>query len=239
MPEDPAQLATGIPGVVLRRLAQGDSLDELTAMLHRAFSRLARMGLNCSCTDQLVTVTRERIGKGECYVAVRDGRLVGTITLYRPDAASESAWYHRRAVASIHQFAVDPEFQDRGLGTVLLKFAEGWARARGYREVALDTPQLAEHLVAFYRDRGYRLVESIRFQGKDYRSVVLSKDVMTQHIACASALRHLGRGQCRSTVPAARSSEGIGRRFPRSNRRTYLHAMSPAAIHTVRMPLRC
>ncbi len=71
--------------ISLRPLSDGDSLDELTAMLHRAFSRLGQMGLNCTCVDQSVAVTRERIEKGACYVAVCDGRLVGTITLYGPD----------------------------------------------------------------------------------------------------------------------------------------------------------
>jgi GNAT superfamily N-acetyltransferase len=166
--------------ITLRPLSDGDSLDELTAMLHRAFSRLGRMGVNCTCVDQSVAVTRERIEKGACYVAVCDARLVGTVTLYGPGPGSESAWYHRQAVASVHQLGVDPEFQARGLGTDLLAFAEGWAREHGYQELALDTPQPAEHLVGFYVGRGYRPVESVRFEGKNYRSVVLSKEVAQQ-----------------------------------------------------------
>ncbi len=60
-------------------------------MVHRAFSRLGRMGLNCTCVDQSVAVTRERIKKNACYVAVCDGRLVGTFTLYGPGSGSGSA----------------------------------------------------------------------------------------------------------------------------------------------------
>jgi GNAT superfamily N-acetyltransferase len=178
--------------ITLRRLSVSDSPYELTAMLHRAFSRLGQMGLNCTCVDQSVEVTRERSGKGKCYIAVCDERIVGTITFCRPDPGSRSVWYHRRSVASVHQLGVDPEFQGAGLGTALLGFAESWARARGYRELALDTAQPARHLLAFYRGRGYRIVESVWFPGKRYRSVILSKVVAEPdtYRAVASNLPH-------------------------------------------------
>lgn len=172
--------------ITLRPLSDGDSLDELTAMLRRAFFRLGQMGLNCTCVDQSVAVTHRRIEKGICYVAVCDGRLVGTFTLYGSGHGSESAWYRRQEVASIHQLGVDPDFQDRGLGTDMLRFAEGWARRHGHQELALDTPQPAEHLVGFYASCGYRPVESVRFAGKNYRSVILSKAVAEPDVAHAN-----------------------------------------------------
>jgi len=188
-------------------------------MLHRAFSRLGQMGLNCTSVDQPVAVTRERIFKGSCYVAVCDRRLVGTITLYEADRRSESAWYQRPAVASIHQLAVDPQFQDKGLGTRLLKLAERWAQERGYGELALDTPQPAKHLVTFYAGHGYRLVERVRFPGRHYCSVVLSKRLAQRDIpyALVPPLRHVKR--CGSSVPIARQSGGIRCRISLSDRR--------------------
>jgi len=211
--------------VSLRRLGELDSFDELTEMLHRAFSRLRQMGLNCTCIDQSVAVTRERIDKGECYVAVCNGRLVGTITLYGPDPASESAWYHQRAVASIHQLGVDPEFQGRGLGSELLRLAERWARDHGYKELALDTPQPAKNLVAFYRAHGYRFAESLRFKGKQYRSVVLSKAIVEPSIThvrspslqytCAVDLRSrpLDQGEMRDAAFPISNSRPVSRRI--------------------------
>jgi GNAT superfamily N-acetyltransferase len=214
-----AKLSTGMQTISLRPLSDSDSLDELTVMLQRAFSRLGQMGLNCTCIDQSVTVTRERIEKGACYVAVCDGRLVGTITLYGPNPGSKCAWYHRQAVASIHQLGVDPEFQDAGLGTELLNFAEGWAREHGYHELALETPQPAKHLVAFYMCHGYRPVESVRFQGKHYRSVVLSKSVAQQDISYALVLPLLHSLKSGSSVPVAKWSQGIRRHISHTDRR--------------------
>jgi GNAT superfamily N-acetyltransferase len=176
-------------------------------MLHRAFALLGKMGLNCTCTDQSINVTQARIGKGECYVALCNERIVGTITLYRPDQSSESAWYQRQEVASIHQLSVDRDFQRRGVGTSLLKLAEVWARARGYQEIALDTPHSARHLVEFYIASGYRPVESVRFQAKRYVSVVLSKDVVAPELATYAARPILRLPRRPAVVPKARISE--------------------------------
>ncbi|HKT91992.1 MAG TPA: GNAT family N-acetyltransferase, partial [Paraburkholderia sp.] len=54
-------------------------------------------------------------------------------------------------------------------------FAGRWAAARGYTQLALDTPFPAAHLIAFYRAQGFSLVDVVRFAGRGYDSAVLSK----------------------------------------------------------------
>jgi len=198
--------ATSLPS--LRRLDSRDSLDELTALLHRAFAPLGVMGLNCTGINQSVDVTGRRIAGGECFVALSEGRVVGTLTLYAPDAGSASAWYHRPEVASIHQFAVDPPFQGKGVGKALLKLAETWAAARGYRELALETPHAAKHLVDLYKGCGYRPIESVRFQDKSYVSLVLSKAVVASAISRAGRpTLHLPRRRADTTHTAVAHGE--------------------------------
>ncbi|HTP97555.1 MAG TPA: GNAT family N-acetyltransferase [Burkholderiales bacterium] len=197
-----AHAPAGTAGVTVRGLAAGDSLEDLTALLHRAFSRLGRLGLNCTCVDQPVEVTRRRIERGTCYVATSGERLAGTITLYAPDPSSDSVWYRRPDVASIHQFAVDPDFHGLGVGGALLQFAEDWAALRGYREIALDMAQPARHLLAYYMRNGYRYVESLRLEGKTYYSVVLSKALPAK--AQAAGVVPLARRQAfRGRIPDA------------------------------------
>lgn len=164
-------------GIAIRRLQLSDSLEELTSLLRRAFSSLGRQGLNCTCVDQTVDVTRQRVHLGDCFVAVADRRVVGTVTAHGVDPASPVSWYRNPAVASIHQFAVDPSHQGSGVGRALLRTAEAWARSRQYLQLALDTPEPAEHLRAFYGRRGFMQAETIQLAGKAYFSVVLSKAV--------------------------------------------------------------
>jgi GNAT superfamily N-acetyltransferase len=167
---------SGIGRLVLRRFdPQHDSWERLTKLLHRAFARLAALGLHCSCADQLTTVTRERALAGECFVAVCNGRIVGTMTIESRDSASPCEQYRHRHVASVHQFGIDPSWQHRGIGRALLAFANQWAAARGYSQLALDTPLAADHLVAYYRAQGFRLVDVVRFAGRAYDSAIFCK----------------------------------------------------------------
>jgi GNAT superfamily N-acetyltransferase len=163
--------------IQLRRLEDGDSMEYLTELLHRAFSRIGAMGIPCSCIDQPPEVTRQRISRGECFVALHGDLIVGTITLYPPDATSDSRHYRNDRVGTLRQLAVDPLFHDRGIGSALLRLAENWALQRGYLWLALDTPEPAEHLIDYYRRQAFRVKETLQFAGRPYRSVVFSKAV--------------------------------------------------------------
>ncbi|QTD92593.1 GNAT family N-acetyltransferase [Burkholderia anthina] len=176
-----APLAMRTDRVVVRRFDPAfDSYAQLTALLRRAFSRLGAMGLNCTCVDQGEDVTRRRAEAGECFVAVRGGRVIGTATLYATDPASPCSLYRRAGVASVRQLAVDPECQSRGIGALLLSFAGQWAALRGYTLLALDTPYPASHLVAFYGAQGFEVVDVMRFAGKRYDSAILCKRPVAQ-----------------------------------------------------------
>lgn len=164
--------------VRLRRLQAGDCLEHLTAMLHRAFSRLGEMGLPCSCVNQAPEVTRKRVSGGDCFIAVRGERIVGTITLYAPDVTSDSRHYRNARNASVRQLGVDPQYQGRGVGSTLLRLAEEWARRRGYARLTLDTPERAGHLLDYYHRQGFRAEETLRFSGRPYLSVVFAKTLL-------------------------------------------------------------
>lgn len=56
--------------VRVRRLRPTDSLNELTALLHRAYAKQVSMGIHGMASHQSPEVTRRRVSRGECFVAV-------------------------------------------------------------------------------------------------------------------------------------------------------------------------
>ena len=158
----------------LRPLAETDSIAELTELLHRAYRALAEQGMRYVGSFQEKATTRKRIAGNECWVAVLDGRLVGTVTFAPAAATGGSTWYDRPDVASLHQFGVEPDLQGGGIGTALIEVCEWRALETGAAELALDTSEHAAHLIEWYGSRGYRQVDRVDWDATNYESVVLS-----------------------------------------------------------------
>ncbi|MGU7769896.1 GNAT family N-acetyltransferase [Burkholderia sp. MR1-5-21] len=164
--------------VVVRRFdPRSDSYDALTALLHRAFAPLGALGFNCPGVDQPAATTREHALTSECFVALGNDHMVATLTMRTHDPDSPCDPYRSRRVATLGQLAVDPVWQDRGIGRALLAFAEQRAAARSATHLALDAPHAAIRLVDFYVRKGFQLIDVMRFAGHNYDSAILCKPV--------------------------------------------------------------
>jgi len=117
-------------GCRLRPFAASDSLEALTALLHRAYAPLGAMGLNFTAVDQDVEATRACVASGPCFVAEAGGEIVGTVTVcgaYDPNTqpwARATPWFYRHDVAHLHQLAVDPAAQALALREPLATAAD-------------------------------------------------------------------------------------------------------------------
>ncbi len=165
----------------IRLLAARDSMDALTTLLHAAYAPLAARGLNFSAATQSPQTTQRRAAEGQCFIAERQGRIVGTVTVCGPYDLSLAPWaagvpaFRDRDTAHFHQLAVDPGHQGQGLGRRLVAECERWARERGYKRMALDTAEPAAELRGLYRRLGYVDVSHVQWDGKAYRSVIMEK----------------------------------------------------------------
>jgi GNAT superfamily N-acetyltransferase len=85
---------------------------------------------------------RERLATMTVFVAVREGRIIGTIGCNRE--------------GHIRGMAVLPEHQGSGTAQRLLDAAEAEMRVFGCRRVTLDTTQPLRRAIRFYERNGYR-----------------------------------------------------------------------------------
>jgi GNAT superfamily N-acetyltransferase len=155
--------------------AHAHLIEPLTDILHKAYAPLAAKGLKYLATHQPATKTLQRLQEGEAYLSFVDDTLVGTVTLYSEDPNSSCEYYRKPGVYCFGQFAVCPSQQSKGIGAKTMTFIEERARELGAKELALDTSEHAEHLIAMYEKRGYKIVAHTKWQVTNYRSVVMSK----------------------------------------------------------------
>lgn len=165
-----------IRGVMVRRLADGDSVMQLTSLLHRSYAGHTAAGRLLFASYQSVEDTAHRAGQGECWLAFRGGELVGSVTVVAPYAAPE-AYPAPVGAGSFWQLAVDPGYRGTGFGQRLLALAEGRIAGIGSAQVVIDTSAQAVDLVGWYRRRGYVPVGSWRWGVTNYESVVLLKEL--------------------------------------------------------------
>ena len=63
----------------------------------------------------------------------------------------------------VHRLAVDPKFQKKGIGKLLMDFAEDYARNNKFISVRLDTFSKNERNNRFYKSRKYTKLDDVYF----------------------------------------------------------------------------
>jgi GNAT superfamily N-acetyltransferase len=175
MPENIYELSGQIK---FRKFHETDSISEVTSLLNLAYKPLAENGFQYLASTQDNTITLQRIQDGQCYVAMLEEQLIGTLTYYDPSTCKGCNWYDNEFVASFGQFAVHPRHQGKGIGSEMIVTIERIAKMDGARELAVDTAEGVSVLIDFYKKRGYRFIEYADWDVTNYRSVILSKRIL-------------------------------------------------------------
>ncbi|MDB4880320.1 MAG: sortase-like acyltransferase [Gemmatimonadetes bacterium] len=95
----------------------------------------------------------------EVFVVVRPNGLLGGYV--EVDTRPSADGCATSPVGYIEAWYVDPDLRRMGFGRRLLAAAEGWARARGYREMASDTLLDNELSHLAHRRAGYAEVDRV------------------------------------------------------------------------------
>lgn len=160
----------------IRLYKPSDSISEITELLHKSYKQLADLGFKYLATHQDDNETEKRLKKGISYLALDGKKIISTVSLYHNNSESYNCnWYQKKNVAHFGQFGVLPEYQKKGIGNNMMDLIEAKAKELGETELALDTAEGAEHLINFYKQRGYRFIEYVNWDVTNYRSVILSK----------------------------------------------------------------
>ena len=90
---------------------------------------------------------------GTVLVAEDAGRVVATVTLYRPGAADNESWI--AGAADLRYLAIDPDLQGRGLSAIVMDAAESLVWSWGCETICLHVRPEAPGIARLYASRGY------------------------------------------------------------------------------------
>jgi GNAT superfamily N-acetyltransferase len=123
---------------------------------------------------------REWLATSTFYVAVKEEKAVGAICVncsypaYCWQDAPENCAY-------VHPFATSPSVRGQGVGRVLLRFAEEYARQQGKPYLRLDCFAEMPKLLAYYESEGF--VRCGEFFVGDWRGMMYEKSLETEQSA--------------------------------------------------------
>ena len=120
--------------------------DDARRVLWTAFTPYVR-NLGREITAHHYTFLADAIERGDVYLAVEDGEIVGVAATERRD---DGIYIDRLGVAPVRQ--------GTGLGSFLLERVEEIARSSGLKELSLETAEMAEGNVRLYRRHGFEIV---------------------------------------------------------------------------------
>jgi GNAT superfamily N-acetyltransferase len=121
-----------------------------------------------------VETLADRVERGELYVCIRDGEVIGSLTTQEADP---ELWGEDEGECLyLHTLVVRPDLRKTGLGHWLLQWVEILARQRGKTKVRLDCLAQSEALRRYYQAAGYE-ERGIKQMNETWAAVLLEKRV--------------------------------------------------------------
>jgi N-acetylglutamate synthase-like GNAT family acetyltransferase len=99
--------------------------------------------------DEEMQAIERYINQSDIHVTEIDNKIVGVYALYPLDEKT----------AEIKAIAVDEDYQNQGIGKLLLKHAFEVTQKSGFSELLIGTPSIAEKQLSIYRKAGFTLFD--------------------------------------------------------------------------------
>ena len=128
--------------------AKKDDYEEIYKIVNKAFSEYKKNKNNPDLEETPADVLKD-IENDIVLALIKNQRIVGSLRLIEKE---NSRVY-------LKKFAISPEFQNQGFGTLLFEKAEQIAVKSNKKEIYLYSSLENQNLVEFYQNLGFKCVE--------------------------------------------------------------------------------
>ncbi|EKN69757.1 GNAT family acetyltransferase [Neobacillus bataviensis LMG 21833] len=109
------------------------------------------------------------INEKEMFILHNESEILGAMVLNEWEIAEWDAvdWSNKNGnYLVLHSFCTHPTVQGKGLGGIMLQFAEKMAKEQGYDGIRLDAYSGNKGSLGFYEKRGYNKTGEVFFSSK-------------------------------------------------------------------------
>lgn len=160
--------------IVIKTIQEwGGSYDDIHEVLYEAHRHNRQRGLVYKSTLLNGAELQRKVGDGITYVALIEGRPVGTGSAY---FCTGRNWYDKGVLVAHYCLAgVLPEYQGKGIMSQLYSAIEQYAITRGAKIVRSGTAERNAIQRSFFKRYGFIPVDFLISKGNDYFSVMYAK----------------------------------------------------------------
>lgn len=155
-----------LKGDVSLRLAEQENVQDILELWQAASRWMLEQGIDQWKPESFtIESVRKHLEDTELFVAVKDGRVIGTFSVQWSD---EYHWGKRNSenFGYIHKLTVAKDSGAKGLGRQLLLAAEDYIRSTGRTAARLDCKGDNVSLNQYYQAAGYTFVDQVMLSGK-------------------------------------------------------------------------
>ena len=148
-------------------LAEINDLNDIMKMIHNCANDLISKNIfQWNEKYPSIDIFLSDIEKKNLFILKNNSGIIGCIALsHEKDIEyTDVKWLtkdHKNLY--LHRLAVDPKFQKKGIGKLLMDFAEDYARNNKFISVRLDTFSKNERNNRFYKSRKYTKLDDVYF----------------------------------------------------------------------------
>ena len=150
------------------RLGRMEDLDEICHLVKNAVNKLIEN--NILQWDEIYPTEsdfREDINRKELYVGVVNGQIAVTYTINHEydDEYKKGKWkYEDVPYCVVHRLCVNPDFQNRGIGSRTILHIEEQVLSNGIQAVRLDAFMQNPYSLKMYDNLGYSFAGYVYFR---------------------------------------------------------------------------
>jgi GNAT superfamily N-acetyltransferase len=152
----------------------GTTLETIVAAMRAAGND--QWGLAYPTPDHFAADCRE----GSLFVDDQDGKIRGfaALNFEEPEEYEPLPWTVGRPALVVHRLAVVPEYRRQGVADGLFAFAETMASTRKLAGLRSDTYSRNPAMNALFAKRGWRLVGTLNFPGREAEFLAWEKNLV-------------------------------------------------------------